>query len=131
LQNTCLEVPMMNWSIICCLLVVCTVLSVKADPPRPKIQETFDAHGFLHIKEEGKDGLSGRGQWAVDQPHGKAIYHFEFFEHHEHNVHELWRYDLAKRFEIHGHQCRIHPVKPTCQHNGKGFVMQIMKETKP
>jgi hypothetical protein len=102
----------MSWKSLLFFLGAFLLCVTTRAQQRPKIQETFEAHGFLHVYVDGKTFVSGRGQWAIDQPHGKGIHHFEFSHHHNLNRFELNRYDLAEDFVIQEGECHPFAVKP-------------------
>jgi len=82
------------------------------------ISETFESVGSAHIHDPARNiSIWGIGRWAVDEPKGHAIEHWEYDEHqHHHNIHVLERYDLGKIYRItrqqHHHNCTAHNVKP-------------------
>jgi len=90
-------------------LALCLCVSAQQ---RPKIQETFEAHGYLHVTVDGKNYVSGRGNWLMDQPHGKGLHRFEFWNNHHLNQFELSRYDLSEDFMIREGLCDERSVKP-------------------
>jgi hypothetical protein len=73
---------------------------VLADPARPQLHETFEAHSTAWLKR-GSESLHGTGRWAVDQPHGMAVEHVRFDNGSEHhNVEVVQRYDQSTQYEV-------------------------------
>jgi len=94
----------------CCF--VFTLSRKISDPPRPKIPETFESTGELHIIESNGT-IVGVGRWAIDQPHGKGVRHFEFGNNHAHkNILEVLRYDLKLEFTVTQDKCVNTTVAP-------------------
>jgi len=82
------------------VLLLVFAAGVLADPARPNLHETFEAHSTAWLKR-GAEALHGTGRWAVDQPHGMAVEHIRFDNGSQHhNVEILQRYDQSTQFEV-------------------------------
>jgi len=81
-------------------------LVLAQNPPRPRLQETFEAHGTFR-SEGQRERISGNYMWANDEADGKAAEHFQIRHPRDSELMEIQRYDMHRIFLVHEKSCTL------------------------